>query len=149
MKKLFTVVTFLILGFMCFAQNAPKTGLTDSDVQNFAKNYSKIEKELDKLDKGWKKNSAGTIKDYAKAEAILEANGISGPDRCKKVGMIGTCYALACGEEEMGGLDADTLAALKAMGQKDPLEPIRTQTNSDDYKVVQRNLKTLKKYVKD
>lgn len=148
MKKFFTALIVLLIGCACFAQNAPKTGLTDSDVQNFAKNYSKIEKELNKLG-NWKNNTAGDLKDIAKAEAILEANGISGPDRAKKVGMIGVCYALAVGEEEMGNLDADTLAALEAMGRKDPLADFRALSNADDYKVVQRNLKILKKNIKD
>lgn len=148
MKKLFTAIAVLFFGFAAFAQNAPKTGITDNDVQNFAKNYKTIEKEMDKLG-NWKNNTAGDLKDLAKAEAVLEANGISGPDRVKKVGMIGICYALAVGEEEMGSLDADTLALLKSMGKKDPFETLRVQSNADDYKVVQRNLKILKKYVKD
>lgn len=62
--------------------------------------------------------------------------------------MICLCYGLALAEEEMGGLDAETLAALEAMGRKDPLADLRTMTNADDYKVVQRNLKILKKNIK-
>lgn len=147
MKKFFTALIVLLIGCACFAQNAHKTGLTDSDVQNFAKNYSKIEKELDKLG-NWKADSKVTVKDIAKADAILEGYGISGPDRFNKARMICLCYGLALAEEEMGGLDAETLAALEAMGRKDPLADLRTMTNADDYKVVQRNLKILKKNIK-
>lgn len=147
MKKLVSLLVVLFIGCFCFAQNAQKTGLTDSDVQNFAKNYSKIEKELDKLGK-WKADSQVTVKDITKADAILEGYGISGPDRFKKARMICLCYGLALAEEEMGGLDAETLAVLEAMGKKDPLEDLRTMTNADDYKVVQKNLKVLKKNVK-
>lgn len=147
MKKLVSLLVVLFIGCFCFAQNAPKTGLTDSDVQNFAKNYSKIEKELDKLGK-WKADSQVTVKDIAKADAILEGYGISSPDRFSKARMICLCYGLALAEEEMGGLDAETLAVLEAMGKKDPLEDLRTMTNADDYKVVQKNLKVLKKNVK-
>ncbi len=145
MKKILAIGATLLMVLGVFAQSAKSTGLTDNDVKNFAKNYAAIEKGLDKIGALEDSSDIGSIKELAEAEALLEKNGISGPNRCKKVGMIGVCVALAVGEEEMGGMDAESLALLKQYGMEDPFAQLRAMSNEDDYKVVKRNFNALKK----
>ena len=59
-----------------FAQNAASTGLTDKDIQNFAKNYNAISNELEKAFGDAEDTSFVHKKsEYLKAEKILNKYG--------------------------------------------------------------------------
>ena len=144
MKKLISVLfASLFCACMIFAQSktAPSVVLTDSDVKNFAKNYSKIEKYLDKV--------GDSEAEFVKTESFLETMGISGPNRIHKVFVITTAMTPAVAEYEMQK-DPEAAALLKSMGL-DPLAQVKVQidetVNEKDYSVVMANSKLLQKIV--
>lgn len=140
-KKLSAVFAALFLMAGVFAE--PKsTGLTDSDVKNWAKNLGAIQKEFDKLNLNDESIVTASKKDYAKAESVLQKYGISAPNSVEKYAMINQCSALLMGEDEMGGADAQSMAMMKSMGI-DPFAQLRANINSKDYKVVQANKKAV------
>ena len=49
MKKFISIIAAIFICACVFAQTAKSTGLTDSDVQSFCKNYNKIYTELEKV----------------------------------------------------------------------------------------------------
>ena len=144
MKKLISVLfASLFCACMIFAQSktAPSVGLTDSDVKNFAKNYSKIEKYLDKV--------GDSEAEFVKTDSFLGTMGISGPNRIHKVFVITTAMTPAVAEYEMQK-DPEAAALLKSMGL-DPLAQVKAQidetVNEKDYSVVMANSKLLQKIV--
>lgn len=145
MKKL---VILFASAFMClalFAQNAKSTGLTDADVKNFAKNYTKIEEELNKLDTAFSMETGlADEAAYVKAAEILLKFGISGNNTTEKLNMICYCFAVATYDRTLADLDEESKALLKALGQ-DPLAEYRALTNEKDYKVVEKNYDILAK----
>lgn len=145
MKKVLMLVVAAMASFALFAQNAKSTGLTDKDVKNFVKNYTAISTGLEKIG-GYENKETGTIKEFAEAEILLEKNGITGPNRCEKVGMIGKSIALCIAEQEMGGIDDASLAMMKKLGM-DPLARIRNTVNEADYKIVKNHYKEIAKVI--
>lgn len=144
MKKLISVLfASLFCACMIFAQSktTPSVSLTDSDVKNFAKNYSKIEKYLDEI--------GDSDTEVLKTEAFLETMGISGPNRIHKVFVITIAMTPAVAEYEMQK-DPEAAALLKSMGL-DPLAQVKAQidetVNEKDYSVVMANSKLLQKIV--
>lgn len=142
MKKLISVLfACLFCACMIFAQSktAPSAGVTDADVKNFAKNYSKIEKYLDKV--------GDSEAEVLKTENFLETMGISGPNRIRKVVVITIAMTPAVAEYEMQK-DPEAAAMVKSMGI-DPLAGLKTQVdemvNEKDYNVVMANSKLLQK----
>ena len=135
MKRLITLFVTLAMTFTLFAQNAKSAGLTDSDVKNWAKNYSKIEKEIEALGIDVNDVSASPAAARTKAEAILEKNGISGPNPLNKYVMISMCASAIIAETE---LDEETLSFLQMFGQ-DPLADLKANINDKDYNVVKAN----------
>ena len=145
MKKIFVILLVLTVSFSAFAQSAASTGLTDSDVKSFCKNFSTIKAELEKLgvDVQDTDSLAGAESAKAKALSILNKNGVSGNNAFEKVKAIGFGYAI---ESYEATLSADPQAAkmIQSMGV-DPIADVRTQVAPNDLKVVKNHLPELQK----
>ena len=144
-KKLILFTLCFSLALAMFAE--PKsTGITDSDVKNYAKNFDSIQKELDKLGVLTDDNSIkATAKQKADIDKILQKYGISGSNCIEKFGMITACAAVLVGESE---IDAESAAMMKSFGM-DPLAELKKYVNSKDYGVVEANSKAVINAVKN
>ena len=144
-KKIVLFTLCFSLAFVLFAE--PKsTGITDSDVKNYAKNFDSIQKELDKLGVLTDDNGIqATAKQKADIDKILQKYGISGSNCIEKFGMISACATVLVGESE---LDAESIALMKTFGM-DPLAELKKYTNSKDFAVVQANSKAVVNAVKN
>ncbi|MCQ2592958.1 MAG: hypothetical protein MJ188_09265 [Treponema sp.] len=140
MKKIVAFIGSLILTVGLFAQGKPSTGLTDSDVKNFIKNYPTFVKESEKI--GIDESDLAILATYGDIEKLLEKIGISGPNRAEKLSMIGYCVAVCTIDQNM---DAETLAMMKALGLEDPAASMRALINEKDYEIVKKNYAALKK----
>ena len=144
MKKNLLACVALFVGALLFGQ-AKSTGLTDSDVQAFCKNFKKIESDF--------RNYGADLSDaqalaYAldaddAVARVLNKNGISGANAVDKVRAIAYGYVIARYDEEMSA-DPETAKILKSLGQ-DPLAEVRGKVSDADQKVAARHLKELKK----
>ena len=145
MKKLFVILLVFTVSFSSFAQSTASTGLTDSDVKSFCKNFSTIKAELDKLgvDVQDTDSLAGAESAKAKALSILNKNGVSGNNAFEKVKAIGFGYAI---ESFEASLAADPQAAkmIQSMGV-DPIADVRSKVAPADCKVVKKHLNELQK----
>ena len=145
MKKLFVILLVFVISFSAFAQSAASTGLTDSDVKSFCKNFSTIKAELDKLGVDVQDTDSLASAESAKAKAIsiLNKNGISGNNAFEKVAAIGYGYAI---ESYESSLAADPQAAkmIQSMGI-DPIADVRAKIAPNDLKVVKNHLPELQK----
>lgn len=142
MTKLFKrFVIFL----MCFSLVAslfaePKsTGITDSDVKNWAKNLNSITKELQALGVWTDDSINATAKQKASVDGVLNKYGISGTNCIEKFGMITSCAVVIIAAND---LDEQSVAMLKAMGM-DPMAELKKNINSKDYAVVEANKKAV------
>lgn len=145
MKKFLFVCLALFVGALAFAQNAASTGLTDSDVQTFCKNFNKMKADLEKFgaDVSDAQALAFAISGNADVTKILNKYGISGSNSVQKLCAIAYGYAVERCEEELAA-DPETARMLKSMGQ-DPVATIRSLVSDSDVKVVKRHLSELKK----
>ena len=131
--------------FMCaamvsalFAEPA-STGISDSDVKNWAKNLNPIVKELQTLGV-WDGDSINaTAGQKSKVDAVLNKYGISGANCMDKFGMITSCAIVVIAAD---GLDAQSAALLKSMGM-DPLAELKKNVNSKDLTIVEANSKAV------
>lgn len=134
-----------VIFLMCFSLVASlfaepaSTGLTDSDVKNWAKNLNTIVKELQALGVWTDETINATAKQKNAVDAVLQKNGISGANCIDKFGMISSCAAVVIAASE---LDAQSAALLKAMGM-DPMAEFKKNVNSKDYAVVEANSKAV------
>jgi len=145
MKKLFCLLLSACMFLGLFAQSVKSTGLTDSDVKNFAKNLPKIEAELNKLEIQFAGDVGfSDIAAYEKAADILLKFGVSGDNACEKINMICLCYGVATIDKTMADLDAESKAILQALGQ-DPAAQYRALINDKDFKIVEKNYDALAK----
>ena len=139
-KKFVAIGLLVLFASSMFAEPA-STGITDSDVKNWAKNLNPIVNELNKLGL-WNDDSINaTAKQKSSADAVLNKYGISGSNCIEKFGMISGCAVVLVSASE---LDAQSIAILKAMGM-DPLEELKKNVNSKDYAVVEANSKAVVK----
>ena len=145
MKKILLVCLALFVGTLAFAQSAASTGLTDSDVQTFCKNYNKMRADFEKLgaDMSDAQALALAVSGNLDAAKILNKYGISGSNSVQKLCAIAYGYAVERCEEELAA-DPETARLLKSMGQ-DPAATIRSLVADSDVKVVKRHLSELKK----
>ncbi len=121
-----------------FAEPA-STGITDSDVKNWAKNLNSIVKELQTLGV-WSGDSINaTASQKNKVDGVLNKYGISGSNCMDKFGMITSCAIVVIAASE---LDPQSAAVLKAMGM-DPMAELKKNINSKDYAVVEANSKAV------
>jgi len=136
-----------VVFFMCFSLVAslfaePKsTGITDSDVKNWAKNLNSIVSELNALGVWSNESISAGVKQKTSVDSILNKYGISGSNCIDKFGMITSCAIVVIAAEE---LDAESAALLKAMGM-DPMAELKKNVNSKDYAVVEANAKAVAK----
>lgn len=138
LKKISTILMCAVLVSALFAEPA-STGVTDSDVKNWAKNLNSIAKELQALGV-WSGDSINaTVKQKTSVDGVLNKYGISGSNCIEKFGMISSCAVVIVAESE---LDAQSAALLKAMGM-DPMAELKKNINSKDYKVVEANSKAV------
>lgn len=135
MKKIIALMTTLLLGASFVFAEPKSAGITDSDVKAFAKNFSKIAVEMEKVPD----NEAG----YVQAEAILGKYGFSGSNKAEKFLVIGKCMAPVLMEHEMNK-DPEAAKMMKAMGM-DPAAQFKKNINGKDYAVVLANAKLLTK----
>ncbi|MBO7584000.1 MAG: hypothetical protein J6T20_09435 [Treponema sp.] len=144
-KKLILFTLCFSLALAMFAE--PKsTGITDSDVKNYAKNFDSIQKELDKLGVLTDDNGIqATAKQKADIDKILQKYGITGANCIEKFGMISACATVLVGESE---LDAESIALMKSFGM-DPMAELKKYTNSKDFEVVKANAKAVVNAVKN
>ena len=139
-KRFLTVCLMLAVTLSLFAEPA-STGLTDSDVKNWAKNLNSIVKDLQNLGV-WSGDSINaSVSQKNKVDAVLNKYGISGSNCIDKFGMITTCAIVVVAASE---LDAQSAALLKAMGM-DPMAELKKNCNSKDYAVVEANSKAVAK----
>ena len=137
-KKIVFASLFIALTVSLFAEPA-STGLTDSDVKNWAKNLNTIVKELQALGVWTNDSINASAKQKNAVDAVLQKNGISGANCIDKFGMISSCAAVVIAASE---LDAQSAALLKAMGM-DPMAEFKKNVNSKDYAVVEANSKAV------
>ena len=137
-KKIVFASLFISLTASLFAEPA-STGLTDSDVKNWAKNLNPMVKELQALGVWTDETINATAKQKNAVDAVLQKNGISGANCIDKFGMISSCAVVVIAASE---LDAQSAALLKAMGM-DPMAEFKKNVNSKDYAVVEANSKAV------
>ena len=142
MKKILLACVALFVGALLFGQ-AKSTGLTDSDVQAFCKNFKKIESDFDNY--GMELSDAQALAYALGADdavtRVLNKNGISGANAAEKVRAIAYGYIIARFEQEMAA-DPEAAKILKSMGQ-DPIAEIRANVSAADQKVAARYLQQL------
>ena len=142
MKKILLACVALFVGAFLFGQ-AKSTGLTDSDVQAFCKNFKKIESDFDNY--GMELSDAQALAYALGADdavtRVLNKNGISGANAVEKVRAIAYGYIIARFEQEMAA-DPEAAKILKSMGQ-DPIAEIRANVSAADQKVAARYLQQL------
>lgn len=145
-KKIIFVFWLVLFCAAPFFAEAESAKITDKDVKNFAKNYSKIEKALDKYGTDMDDYASIEMIDaavIADVEKILDKYGISGPNRIEKLYAICICYAVET-YEKMLKEDPETAAMIASMGEN-PIAEFKANANSKDREVVRRNLKQLDK----
>ena len=137
-KKIVIAGVFMASAAALFAEPA-STGVTDSDVKNWAKNIIPIMSELNELGVWTGDTISATAKQKSSVESILHKNGISGSNCVEKFIMITNCAVVVFAEADM---DPQTLALIQSLGM-DPLADIKKNTNSKDYAVVAANSKAV------
>lgn len=136
-----------VIFLMCFSLAASlfaepaSTGLTDSDVKNWAKNLNSIVKEMNALGVWTGDSINATAKQKSNVDAVLNKYGISGSNCIDKFGMITTCAIVVVAAND---LDAQSAALLQAMGM-DPFAELKKNCNSKDLAVVEANSKAVAK----
>lgn len=126
MKKILSILSVLFLSAMLFAEPA-SVGITDSDVLNFIKNYSNIQKYV----------NSNTTEDQL--NIILSENGINGDNRIEKYSIIAQGMAVITAEVEM---DSESLAMLDALGLN-PLKKLLDKIYSKDLTIIRKYSKQI------
>lgn len=150
MKKIFFVALALFMAATLFGQNAKATGLTDSDVVSFCKNFKKIDSDFKKLGLSLQDKEGLYIGVDAekKAKEVLNKNGISGDNSVDKLRAIAYGYVVERYDEAMAA-DPETAKMLKSLGQADPMAEVRGMVADSDKKAVSKHLDKLKKVFDD
>ncbi|MBP5752491.1 MAG: hypothetical protein J6W60_06505 [Treponema sp.] len=139
-KKMIAVLLCLSMGMVLFAE--PKsTGVTDSDVKNWAKNLNSIAGELSKMDVWDGETINASAKQKNDVVKVLQKYGISGSNCIEKFSMISKSASVVIAESE---IDEQSAALLKKMGM-DPFAELKKDINSKDYAVVKSNSKAVVK----
>lgn len=145
MKKFISIIAAIFICACVFAQTAKSTGLTDSDVQSFCKNYNKIYAELEKV--GVVVTDTESLVLSASAQVtvnkVLNKYGVSGNNAYDKVVAIAYGYAVGKYDETLAA-DPQTAALMKSFGM-DPMAQIRSMVAESDQKVVNKNMPALTK----
>ncbi len=138
MKKFAFLILTVFMTVSLFAQNAKSTGLTDKDVQNFAKHFSAISAEMERAF-GDSENQDFLQKksDYVKAEKILNKYGFTGSNVVEKYAMKSSCIGVI-------NLEKSGMAAILGKGA---LAAQMKYINQNDYDVVERNWDVLAKAI--
>ena len=137
-KKIVFASLFIALTASLFAEPA-STGITDSDVKNWAKNLNPMVKELQALGVWTNDSINATAKQKANVDDVLHKYGISGSNCIDKFGMITSCAVVVIAAND---IDPESAALLKAFGM-DPLADLKKNCNSKDYAVVEANSKAV------
>lgn len=145
MKKIFAVLAVFAISLCVFAQNVKSTGITDSDVKNWAKNCVSIKKEFEKLGVDDDASIYAAMNEKEKVESILQKNGISGPNNIDKYVVIVRSAAIVKAESE---IDEESKALMQMM-KIDPIGDLKKDINEKDYKVVSSNSKAVIKAIDD
>ena len=149
MKKILFVCLALFMAAAAFAQSAKATGLTDSDVTSFCKNFKKLKSDFDKLglDLEDKEGIVAALDGESSVLGILNKNGISGSNAIEKLKAIAYGYAVECYDYTVAN-DPQTAAMVKSLGI-DPIAEARKLVAESDKKVVGKHLTELKKVFGD
>lgn len=147
MKKLFSILvlavffTGIVVAQTAEGFSVSDLGITDSDCKNFAKNYKKIEKALEKLNADLDSGSVAEGKEMEECNKVLAKNGISGPNEYLKGIGIMNAYSVVSYELE---LDKDRLSkAVMKKSKVDPTAAIKAAIGKKDYEAVKKNYKAL------
>ena len=143
MKKIFILLIAATMSFSLFAQNTKSTGLSDSDIKMFCKNFNSIYTELEKVGINLEDTSTFMNNEVNKANAtkVLNKNGISGKNAYDKVEAIAYCYAVETYDLTLEN-DPKAAALAKKLNM-DPVKEVRTQINEADAEVVHNNYEKL------
>lgn len=149
MKKIIAVLLVICVFATVFGATAKSTGLTESDVKSFCKNFSTIYKELDKLGVNVKNADKLSLDDKVVKEAgnILNKSGISGKNAVEKLKSIVYGYAVSYYDDALSK-DKTTADALKKSGI-DMVSNIRNLVSDKDKAVVQKHLSELTTVLKN
>ena len=149
MKKLLILFVAAAMSFSLFAQNVKSTGLSNSDIKMFCKNFNSIYDELEKIGINLEDTNTFMNNEVNKANAtkVLNKNGISGKNAYDKVEAIAYCYAVEAYDLT---LETDPKAAALAKKLKmDPVKEVRAQINEADAEVVHNNYEMIDKVYKE
>ena len=148
MKKLLTFLVVITMTLSAFAQ-AKSTGLSDSDVKMFCKNFSSIYTELEKIGINLEDTSTFINNDAntKSANKVLNKNGISGKNAYNKVEAIAYGYAVETYDLTLQK-DPKTALLMKKLNV-DPVAEIRPLINEKDAEVVHNNYDELDKVYKE
>ena len=127
-KALFTAFLLFITSTFVFAADK-SLGITSADVDNYIKNFSSINKEIDAMgfnDKGMEREP--TKEEIQKRDEILKKYGIAGPSRFEKMERI-TQYSQ----------QIDFCNSPKAT--KEQKDAIRNNMNANDLKAIEPKYK--------
>ncbi len=149
MKKILFVCLALFMAAAAFSQSAKATGLTDSDVTSFCKNFKKLESDFKKLglDLEDREGVVAAVQADKKVIEVLNKNGITGGNAVDKLKALGYGYAVECYDDTLAK-DPETAAMVKNLGI-DPIAEARKLVADADKNVVKRHLKELKKVFND
>lgn len=145
MKKIFVLFAIFAISFCAFAQDVKSTGITDSDVKNWAKNCVSIKKEVEKLGVDDDASIYAAVNEKEKLENILQKYGISGPNNIDKYVVIVKSATIVKAESE---IDEESKALMQMM-KIDPIGDLKKDINEKDYKVVSSNSKAVIKAIDD
>ena len=148
MKKLKALLAVLAISLCVFAQ-AKSTGLSDSDIKMFCRNFTSIYTELEKIGINLEDTNTFMNNEVNKANAtkVLNKNGISGKNAYDKIEAIAFCYAVETYDLTIEN-DPKTAALMKNL-KIDPVAEVRTQINEKDAEIVHNNYEKLDKVYKE
>ena len=139
LSKRFVIFLMCFSFAACLFAEPASTGITDSDVKNWAKNLNPMVKELQALGVWTNDSINATAKQKANVDDVLHKYGISGSNCIDKFGMITSCAVVVIAAND---IDPESAALLKAFGM-DPLADLKKNCNSKDYAVVEANSKAV------
>lgn len=133
MKKFILLILTVFMTVSLFAQDAKSTGLTDKEVQNFAKYLNSISEDMENAF-GYDENPdyLSEKADYLKAQKILAKYGFTGSNVVEKYAMLGRCIGVLSIEK------SGAMELFKAMGMN-PMAAQMAYISQKDYDVVERN----------
>ena len=141
MKKIFAVLLTITMAFTVFAQKiGMPTGLTDSDVSAFAKNYDKIYAEIGNGE-SFQNYETFSNEDVEKMTKILNKYGITGKNATDKMNAITNGYTSLMFEQASSS-NLTTSLMMKSLSI-DPAGTLRMMVAEQDLAVIKKHMNEL------